>query len=92
MFKGKVAVITGAAQGIGLCIAEEFRKSGATVCVIDKQENPGYVGDIASEATLRDFAAQVVREHGRVDYLVNNAMPLMKGLDDCSWEDFNYAL
>ena len=58
MFKGKVAVITGAAQGIGLCIAEEFRKQGATVCVIDKQENPGYVGDIADEATLRDFAAQ----------------------------------
>ena len=92
MFKGKVAVITGAAQGIGLCIAEEFRKQGATVCVIDKQENQGYVGDIADEATLQDFAAQVVREHGRVDFLVNNAMPLMKGLDDCTWEDFNYAL
>ena len=36
MFKDKIAVITGGTQGIGRCIADEFRKLGASVCIIDK--------------------------------------------------------
>ena len=46
-FKDKVVVVTGGAQGIGRCISEEFRKAGAQVCVIDKQEGDHFVGDIA---------------------------------------------
>ncbi|MFQ7311942.1 MAG: SDR family oxidoreductase [Sellimonas sp.] len=92
MFKGKVVVITGAAQGIGKCIADEFIKNGAHVCVIDKQPNEYFTGDVAEEATLRAFAEKVIYDYGKVDYLINNALPLMKGIESCSYEEFNYAL
>lgn len=92
MFKGKVVAITGAAQGIGKCIADEFVKNGAHVCVIDKQPNEYFTGDVAEEATLRAFAEKVIHDYGKVDYLINNALPLMKGIESCSYEEFNYAL
>ena len=92
MFQNKVVVITGGAGGIGKCIADQFRKEGAHVCVIDTAEGDHYVGDIGDKATLEDFAAKVIAEHGHVDVLVNNAPPLFIGIDDCSYEQFQRSL
>ncbi len=114
-FKGKIAVITGGAQGIGRCIADEFEKLGATVCVIDKlqgraeikqaptnsldwlsesslDEANHFVGDLADKQVLEQFAKDVIKKYGHVDYLINNALPLMKGINECSYEEFQYAL
>ena len=92
MFQDKVIVITGGAGGIGICIADEFRKNGAHVCVIDTAEGNHYVGNIADKATLEAFAQTVIAQYGRVDVLVNNAPPLFIGIDDCSYEQFQTAL
>ena len=91
MFTGKVAVITGGAQGIGRCIAQEFQKQGARVCIIDKNPGDHYVGDISKKEVLEDFADHVVKTYGHVDYLINNAAPLFKGIHECSYEEFEYA-
>ncbi|MBQ3730737.1 MAG: SDR family oxidoreductase [Muribaculaceae bacterium] len=91
-FKDKIAVVTGGAQGIGHCIAEEFLKAGAHVCVIDKQAGNHFVGDIADKQVLERFAREVIEKYGRVDYLINNALPLMRGIDECSYEEFQYAM
>lgn len=91
-FKDKVVIVTGGAQGIGLCIAREFRKQGAHVCVIDKQAGEHFVGDISDKQTLERFAQQVIEKYGKVDSIINNALPLMKGIDECSYEEFQYAL
>ena len=106
-FEKKVCVVTGGANGIGRCIAEEFGKAGASVAFIDIDEAAGsrlldrlgqenalfYTGSLTEEAVLHGFADAVIRRFGRVDFLVNNACISRKGLlSGCGFDDFNDVL
>lgn len=92
LMANKVAVITGGGHGIGKAIADAFRDIGVEVHIIDIKPGDWFVGDVADKETLEAFAQSVIEESGHVDFLINNALPVMKGIDECSYEEFQYAL
>lgn len=92
MFKNKIVVITGGAKGIGKCIAEEFLKHNAICYIIDKIQGNHFVGDVSDKSTLEKFAAEIIKKHGKIDILINNALPIMRGINDCSYDEFEYAM
>jgi NAD(P)-dependent dehydrogenase (short-subunit alcohol dehydrogenase family) len=92
---GKVAVVTGAASGIGAAIARLFVNEGAQVVGIDltAADANGFEllqGDITDAAAMRGLIEATLDRHGRIDVLVNNAGadvfsdPL--ALDDAQWQ------
>ena len=91
-FEGKVAVVTGGAHGIGRAVADAFLREGASVHIIDRQPGDWFIGDVSDRESLERFAESVIAASGHVDFLVNNALPLMKGIDGCTWEEFSHAL
>ena len=90
--KERVAVVTGGAHGIGEAIVKSFREEGCRVEVIDIRPGDHYVGDISRKEVLEAFAGYVIRKYGKIDFLVNNALPQMKGISDCTYEEFQNAL
>ena len=69
-----------------------MRNDGIQVHIIDILPGDWFVGDVGDKETLEKFSASVISASGHVDYLVNNALPLMKGIDECTYEEFQKAL
>jgi len=78
--------------GAGAAADEEFKRAGAHVCTIDLLPNDYFVGDIAEEGALREFAGKVIADWGKIDFLINNACVSRGGIENCSYDDFNYVL
>jgi NAD(P)-dependent dehydrogenase (short-subunit alcohol dehydrogenase family) len=70
---GKVAIVTGAASGIGKASVELFRREGATVVGADVGSGADVQADAGSEEEVRDLVGQVAREHGGLDIFFANA-------------------
>ena len=71
--EGKVAIVTGAASGIGKASVELFREHGATVVGADIGEGADEQADAGDETTVRGLVEQVIRQHGRLDIFFANA-------------------
>jgi len=103
---GKVAVITGAASGIGLAFAKAFSAEGATVCVADVSTEGGEkaaaeIGhgaafarlDVTNQGGWEALAAAIDAQYGRLDVLVNNAgLGLGGSIEDCTNDAWNATL
>lgn len=104
-FKHKVAVVTGAASGMGQAIAESFAALGGTVILVDKERNAvelaaneivsmggnavAIAADLRVKAEIEGFMEVAISEHSRIDLLVNSAFAHPKGFSPCLTEDLS---
>jgi NAD(P)-dependent dehydrogenase (short-subunit alcohol dehydrogenase family) len=71
---GKVAIVTGGAQGIGAAIARGLEAEGAEVVIVDLEPPEGGIqADVSSEEDVERMVGQALERNGRIDVLVNNA-------------------
>ncbi len=104
-FENKVAIVTGAAQGVGKACVEAFLSQGACVTALDINEKALVSAyepcdrlltckcDVGSEEDWANAVAATIEKFGRIDILVNNAaIFIMKGLEETSLADFNLAM
>ncbi len=71
---GKVAIVTGGAQGIGAAIARGLEAEGAEVVIVDLEPPEGGIqADVSSEQDVERMVGQALERNGRIDVLVNNA-------------------
>ena len=83
----RVAIVTGAAQGIGKASADKLAEEGATVVSADIQEGTSKQVDVSSEEQVKRLVDETVAEHGKLDVLVNSAaiVPFTP------WDDIDFA-
>ena len=83
--KDKVAIITGAAKGIGFATAKRFAQEGAKVIIVDIGSEAikaavdqipgaeGHVMNVTDRASIQSVVDEIIQRHGRIDILINNA-------------------
>jgi len=100
----QVVIVTGGASGIGEATAKLFAQNGYAVAIIDIVDRGEQVateieseggeclfvkGDVSNESDVKAFVEQVMRVHGRIDVLINNAgTVVVKPLEEIDWTDF----
>lgn len=104
---GKVAIVTGAASGIGAAVVRLYLEAGARVVAVDLDArslesvaSPAdaarlrtVVGDVAREATAREYARTAVESFGRIDVMVNNAaISVVKALHEHTPEEWDRVM
>jgi NAD(P)-dependent dehydrogenase (short-subunit alcohol dehydrogenase family) len=101
-FSGKVALVTGAASGMGAATAREFCSAGARVVIVDRNAelamqvaaeisaDPPLIGDVSDPAFCRQAVATTLERYGRLDVLVNAAGIIVRadalGTSDEQWQ------